>query len=61
MRASPGKCLGVVLKPEVFRALAHHSRRHEMTPRVFLAHMAGEYVAAMRKAEAAIVGTSPGR
>lgn len=59
MKASPGKCLGVVLKPDVFRALAHHSRRYGMTPRVFLAHMAGEYVVAMRKAAAE--STSLGR
>lgn len=61
MKTNRGKCLGVILKPEVFRSLAHYSRGYEMTPRVFLAHMAGEYVAAMRKAEAAIAGTSPGR
>jgi len=61
MKASPGKCLGVVLKPDVFRALAHHSRRHEMTPRAFLAHMAGEYVKAMERAETPTKGTDRGR
>jgi len=61
MKASLGKCLGVVLKPDVFRALAHHSRRHQMTPRVFLAHMAGEYVAAMERAEPSAKGTDRDR
>ena len=49
----PPKGLSVSLTPDVFHSLAWYARRYEMSPRVFLAHLAEQYIAAMKKAEPA--------
>lgn len=55
------KALAVSLQPDVFHSLAWYARRYEMSPRAFLAHLAGQYVAAMEQDEQASKGSSRGQ
>lgn len=45
------KAMGVSLEPDLFHSLAWYARRYQMSPRLFLAHLARSYVAAMEQAE----------